>query len=132
MEDPVETFRNLSPHAVCSGIRDSMVWQSDKGAKVQWTAMGDGCVDMKTLFKEWSEACPETPVQIETISGFAREFPYLEKIFGHPTLLLDRMTIHGFLLFPEKEKNLNLSPPPWEWTRKKLSRTINWLNWKRA
>ena len=39
LEDPVETFRNLAPYAVCSGIRDSMVWQSHKGAKVQWTAM---------------------------------------------------------------------------------------------
>ena len=83
LEDPVETFRNLAPYAVCSGIRDSMVWQSHRGAKVQWTAMGDGCVDMKTLFNEWS-CMPETPVQIETISGFAREFPYLEKDFWPP------------------------------------------------
>ena len=84
LEDPVETFRNLAPYAVCSGIRDSMVWPSEKGAKVQWTAMGDGCVDMKTLFKEWSVRCPETPVQIETISGFAKEFPYFEKDFWPP------------------------------------------------
>ena len=84
LEDPVETFRNLAPYAICSGIRDSMVWPSEKGAKVQWTAMGDGCVDMKTLFKEWSDRCPETPVQIETISGFAKEFPYFEKDFWPP------------------------------------------------
>ena len=30
LEDPVETFRNLADHAVCSGIRDSMVWRSEK------------------------------------------------------------------------------------------------------
>ena len=47
LEDPVETFRNLAPYAVCSGIRDSMIWPSEKGVKVQWTAMGDGCVDLK-------------------------------------------------------------------------------------
>ena len=84
LEDPVETFRILADHAVCSGIRDSMVWRSKKGAKVQWTAMGDGCVDMKALFKEWLRKCPETPVQIETISGFAREFPFLDKEFWPP------------------------------------------------
>ena len=81
LEDPVETFRNLAPYAICSGIRDSMVWPSEKGVKVQWTAMGEGCVDMTTLFREWREQCPQTPVQIETISGFAREFPYFEKKF---------------------------------------------------
>ena len=84
LEDPVETFRNLAPYAVCSGIRDSMIWPSEKGAKVQWTAMGEGCVDMTTLFNEWSIKCPETPVQIETISGFSREFPYFEKDFWPP------------------------------------------------
>ena len=106
LEDPVETFRNLSPHAVCSGIRDSMVWQSDKGAKVQWTAMGDGCVDMKTLFKEWSDACPETPVQIETISGFAREFPYLEKDFWPPYSTIRPDDYSRFLALSRKGKKL--------------------------
>ena len=104
LEDPVETFRNLADHAVCSGIRDSMVWRSEKGAKVQWTAMGDGCVDLKTLFKEWSEQCPETPVQIETISGFAREFPYLEKEFWPPYSTIRADDYSRFLALSRKGK----------------------------
>ena len=107
MEDPVETFRNLAPYAVCSGIRDSMVWQSHKGAKVQWTAMGDGCVDMKTLFQEWSKACPETPVQIETISGFAREFPYLEKDFWPPYSAMRADDYSRFLALSRKGRVLS-------------------------
>ena len=80
-----------------------MIWPSEKGAKAQWTAMGDSCVDMKTLFNEWSKECTDTPVQIETISGFAKEFPYLEKDFGPPTLRFGLMIIHASLLFQEKE-----------------------------
>ncbi|MEC7801851.1 MAG: TIM barrel protein [Verrucomicrobiota bacterium] len=106
LEDPVETFRNLAPYAVCSGIRDSMIWQSDKGAKVQWTAMGDGCVDLQTLFKEWSDACPETPVQIETISGFAKEFPYLEKDFWPPYSTIRADDYSCFLALARKGKTL--------------------------
>lgn len=107
LEDPLETFRNLAPYAVCSGIRDSMVWQSHKGAKVQWTAMGDGCVDMKTLFQEWSKSCPETPVQIETISGFAREFPYLEKDFWPPYSTIRADDYSRFLALSRKGKVLS-------------------------
>ena len=132
LEDPLETFRNLAPYAVCSGIRDSMVWQSHKGAKVQWTAMGDGCVDMKTLFQEWSKSCPETPVQIETISGFAREFPYLEKISGPPTPLFEPMTIHAFSLYQEKERSYLHFPHLRGRIEKKPNRNTNWQNWKKA
>ena len=107
LEDPVETFRNLSPYAVCSGIRDSMVWPSEKGVKVQWTAMGEGCVDMGTLFKEWGEQCPETPVQIETISGFAREFPYLEKDFWPPYSTIRANDYSRFLALARRGKTLS-------------------------
>ena len=119
LEDPVETFRNLAPYAVCSGIRDSMVWQSHKGAKVQWTAMGDGCVDMKTLFQEWSKSCPETPVQIETISGFAREFPYLEKDFWPPYSTIRADDYSRFLALSRKGKVLSPFSAPEGADRKK-------------
>ena len=50
LENPIDTLLNLSPHAVSSGVRDSMVWSSEEqGVKVQWTAMGDGCTDLKTF-----------------------------------------------------------------------------------
>ena len=119
LEDPVETFRNLAPYSVCSGIRDSMVWQSHKGAKVQWTAMGDGCVDMKTLFQEWSNACPETPVQIETISGFAKEFPYLEKDFWPPYSTIRADDYSRFLALSRKGRVLSPFSAPEGMDRKK-------------
>ncbi len=84
MEDPLDTLENLAPYAVSSGIRDSMIWEIDNGASVQWTAMGEGCVDMKAFAKRWAELCPQVPVQLEIISGFSKPFPYLEKDFWKP------------------------------------------------
>ena len=84
LENPIDTLRNLAPYAVSSGIRDSMVWKSEKGAKVQWTAMGEGCTDLNTFIAEWKRLCPTLPMQLEIISGFAKEFPYLEQNFWPP------------------------------------------------
>ena len=81
MEDPVENLETLGPYTLSTSLRDSMVWESENGAKVQWTAMGEGCVDVKTYFEKFAALCPDVPVNIETISGFARELPYLKPDF---------------------------------------------------
>ncbi|MBG29553.1 MAG: xylose isomerase [Opitutae bacterium] len=84
LEDPLDTLENLAPFAVSSGIRDSMIWEIDQGAAVQWTAMGEGCVDMKTFAAKWMKLCPNVPIQLEIISGFSKPFPYLEQDFWKP------------------------------------------------
>lgn len=81
MEDPLETLLTLAPYVLTTSLRDSMVWEYENGAKVQWTAMGEGCVDLKTYFEKFAELCPNVAVNIETISGFARELPYLKPEF---------------------------------------------------
>jgi 3-oxoisoapionate decarboxylase len=81
LEDPVRNLEVLGPYTVCSSLRDSMIWESDQGAKVQWTAMGEGNVNLPTYFQRFAELCPNVPVHIETISGFAVEFPYLDPGF---------------------------------------------------
>ncbi len=81
LEDPLASLENLGRYALTTSLRDSMVWESAAGAKVQWTAMGEGCVDLKAYFRRFAELCPGVPVHIETISGFAREFPYLKPGF---------------------------------------------------
>ncbi|NGO38271.1 sugar phosphate isomerase/epimerase [Limisphaera ngatamarikiensis] len=87
LEDPLRSFAVLGRYTLCTSLRDAMVWEYERGAKVQWTAMGEGCLDLKTFFDRFAETCPEVPVHIETISGFAREFPYLEPEFweAYPT-----------------------------------------------
>jgi len=43
---------------------------------VQWTAPGDGQIDWRQWAARWQQLCPSVPIMIETISGFARVFPY--------------------------------------------------------
>ena len=81
LEDPLANLEILGPYAVSSGIRDSAVWESPTGAVVQWTAMGEGQVDWKAYMARFAELCPNTPVQLEIISGFNRPFDYLKPEF---------------------------------------------------
>lgn len=81
LEDPMTSLEILGPYALTTSLRDSAIWESENGATVQWTAMGDGTVDLKAYFKRFAELCPHAPVHIETISGFNREFAYLKPEF---------------------------------------------------
>ena len=65
-----------------TSLRDSAIWETPKGCKVQWTAFGEGgCVDWTQYFAEYARLCPGVAVNIETIGGFQVEFPYLEASF---------------------------------------------------
>jgi len=81
MEDPLASLEILAPYVVTTSLRDSAVWESANGATVQWTAMGEGTVDLKAYFGRFAQLCPGVPVHIETISGFNREIPYLREDF---------------------------------------------------
>ena len=81
MEHPLTNLETLGPYVLTSSLRDSAVWESENGATVQWTAMGEGDVDLKTYFQRFAKLCPGAPVHIETISGFNREIPYLKEEF---------------------------------------------------
>ncbi|MFO0901693.1 MAG: sugar phosphate isomerase/epimerase [Pirellulales bacterium] len=84
LEDPLASLEVLGPYAVTTSLRDSAIWESEKGITVQWTAMGDGAIDWKAYFERFVQLCPETPVHIETISGFNREFPIWTADFWKP------------------------------------------------
>jgi len=84
LEDPMKNLEILAPYIRSSGIRDSMVWEDGEGAKVQWTAMGEGVVDWKPYFALWQQVAAERPVILEIISGFARPFDYLKADFWAP------------------------------------------------
>jgi sugar phosphate isomerase/epimerase len=78
MEDPLAHLEVLGPWVVTSSMRDSVLWPSERGATVQWTAMGEGLVDWRAYFARFAQLCPGVPVHIETISGFDRELPFLD------------------------------------------------------
>jgi sugar phosphate isomerase/epimerase len=81
MEDPMTTLTNLAPYVITTSLRDSMIWESPKGATVQWVAMGDGVIDLPAFFDQFEKLCPGAPVHIETIGGFNREIAYLDPEF---------------------------------------------------
>lgn len=81
MEDPLTSLETLAPYVLSTGIRDSMIWETTEGAKVQWTAMGEGLVDWKRYFERFGALCPSVPVNLEIICGSARSVPYLQPGF---------------------------------------------------
>jgi sugar phosphate isomerase/epimerase len=81
LEDPLDLLERLGPYTVCSSLRDDMIWATPEGASIQWTAMGDGLVDWNAYMDRWRVLCPNVPVQIETISGFSKAFPYKTEAF---------------------------------------------------
>jgi sugar phosphate isomerase/epimerase len=81
LEDPLHNLELLGPYAVSTGIRDSVLWEIEEGAMLQWTAMGEGTVDWKRYFARFAELCPTTPVQLEIISGRPIPIPYLRDEF---------------------------------------------------
>lgn len=81
LEDPHDALERLGPYTICSSLRDDMVWETPDGATIAWTAAGEGLIDWKKYAARWAELCPATPIMIETISGFSRNFPYKKDDF---------------------------------------------------
>ena len=81
LENPLDHLKALAPYVLTTSLRDSAAWQTPKGAAVAWTAMGEGQIDLKQYFATFRAECPGVPVHIETISGFNREFEYLDPAF---------------------------------------------------
>jgi sugar phosphate isomerase/epimerase len=63
LEEPLKHLETLGPLTVCSSVRDSMLWEDEKGAVVvQWTAIGEGLVDFKAYAKRFAELAPGVPL----------------------------------------------------------------------
>ncbi len=112
LEDPIDNLETLGPLTITTSLRDSAVWKTDKGARVQWTAMGDGDIDQKAYFTRFRELCPGVPVHIETISGVAREFPYLQPDFWKAWPKMPANRFAHFLAIAERGKPREPWTPP--------------------
>lgn len=110
MEDPLRHLEILGPYVNCSSVRDSMIWESENGATVQWTAIGEGLVDFKAYTKRFSELCPGVPLNIETISGFAKPLPYKKPEFIKE-LGYEKMPAEDLAAFEALAKNGKPIPP---------------------
>ena len=112
LEDPLRNLELLGPYSVSSGLRDSMVWENAEGAVVQWTAIGEGCVDQKRYFERFAALCPGVPAQLEIISGFARLFPYLKSDFWPPYANVKAEDFAAFLALAKRGKPIPPFSPP--------------------
>jgi len=88
MEDPMNQIQMLGSHVVCTSVRDYMVWESKEGATFQWTAIGDGLMDVPAFTQNMATLCPGVPLFVESISNSPRPIPFLTADFwkGYPNL----------------------------------------------
>jgi hypothetical protein len=112
MEDPLASLETLGPYALTTSLRDSVIWESDNGATVQWTAMGDGMVDWKAYFDRFEKLCPGVAVHIETISGFNREIQYLKPEFWAVWPKARGSDLARFVALARKGKPRDIWRPP--------------------
>ena len=77
-EDPVYTAQTLAPYVVTTHFRDTAIWQHPQGAEGQWTVLGKGNTDLKTIARILDTECPnDVAVCLETITGIPpRVVPY--------------------------------------------------------
>lgn len=82
MENPATTLEVLGPYALTTHVRDTAVYEHPRGAAAQWTALGDGSINLKAIVSRYKELCPEASFHLEIITGRPPEIvPYLEPDF---------------------------------------------------
>lgn len=82
IEDPMVNLELLGPYTVTTGIRDSMVWETDNGAQAMWTNMGKGLTDWPAYVQRFQELCPTDAFVLEIISyKWGGQMPYLDPAF---------------------------------------------------
>ncbi|MEM9161016.1 MAG: sugar phosphate isomerase/epimerase, partial [Verrucomicrobiota bacterium] len=72
MEDPMVHLEKLGEHALCMSVRDYMLWPTPEGAMLQWTAVGEGLMDVKGFVSLLQRKCPDVPLFVESISNSPR------------------------------------------------------------
>jgi sugar phosphate isomerase/epimerase len=82
IEDPFLTLETLAPYVVTTHMRDSVVFETPRGAASQWVALGDGNVDFVRFVEQFRKLCPQSSMQLEIITGRPPTvYPYFEADF---------------------------------------------------
>jgi len=82
LEDPMVNLEKLAPYVLTTGMRDTAVWETERGAALMWVNMGRGIVDWKRYLERFCELCPRIPFVLEIISyKWKLELPFLEDSF---------------------------------------------------
>ncbi|MDX2268980.1 MAG: sugar phosphate isomerase/epimerase [Bryobacter sp.] len=81
LEDPHLTLETLAPYILTSHVRDSYLWKTPTGIAVQWTAMGEGNVDIARWVNRYRELCPGKALSMEIIVIPQRQFQVFDQKF---------------------------------------------------
>lgn len=94
MEDPMKQVQLLGKYTVCASLRDYQVWPSEDGPTFQWTALGDGLMDVPVYAGYLAKLCPGVPIHVETISNEHRPIPFLTEkhMKAYPNLKAEGLT----------------------------------------
>ncbi len=135
LEDPLHNLETLGSLVICSSVRDSMIWETEEGAMVQWTAIGDGLVDFAAYAKRYAELAPGAPLNIETISGFAKPFPFLKEEFWKPYGKAPAASFAGWLAMMKRGHKIDPFKAPNKeaeiaYQKDNLERSVKWLREK--
>ena len=85
VEDPMLTLETLAPYVITSHIRDTAVFDHERGAAGQWVVLGQGSVDFKKFTARFRELCPKAAMQLEVITGRPpRVLNYFDADFWKP------------------------------------------------
>lgn len=112
MEDPMLQLDLLGRHVLCTSVRDWMVWETPGGATFQWTALGEGMMDVPRFISQMAKLCPAAPLNLEIISNSPRPIPFLQrdhwKVYPH----LRAAGIADFLALCRRGRALTVEAPP--------------------
>lgn len=98
LEDPHHTLETLAPYALASGVRDSAIWLTGKGADVMWVPLGDGNVDIAAWARRYVELCPGKAFSLEIINVRSpRSFEFLDAAFWDAYRDVPAWVFAGFL-----------------------------------
>lgn len=81
-EHPEVTLEILGPLAVTTHVRDTAIFPHPRGCAAQWTALGDGSIDLIRLAGLHKRFCPGAALHLEIITGRPpRVVPFYEDSF---------------------------------------------------
>ncbi len=88
MDDPMRAMKLLGKHIIGTHVRDFTVYETEEGATMQCTAIGQGMMDYKFYANFLAENCPGVPMHVETIGSEKYSIPFLKPEFwvGFPDL----------------------------------------------
>lgn len=122
MENPMQHVQTLGKHVVCTSVRDYMVWESDEGATFQWTAVGEGLMDVPAYVQHLATLCPGVPLFVESISNSAHPIPFLQKEWWNGFPDVRAADIVDFLALCRRGHPIDVDLPPEGMDRKEFDK----------